>query len=68
MAFLGEDLAGEAAAAANVEDEGGRLEVQELEGAVCHGFLDVLDSRGGGVFGGFDVVVVEVRWEEVFGA
>lgn len=56
----GEDFAGEAAAAADVEDEGGALEVEELEGPAGHGCLDVLDTRVGGVFAGFDVVVVDV--------
>lgn len=57
---LGEDLAGEAGAAADVEDEGGRVETEELEGAVGHVGLDVLDSGGGGVFVGFGVIVEEI--------
>ena len=40
----GEDFAGEAGAAANVEDEGGGLEVEEFEGAVGHLGLDGLDA------------------------
>lgn len=56
----GEDLAGEAAAAADVEDEGGGLEVEKLEGAAGHGGLDVLDTGAGGVFAGFGVIVVDV--------
>lgn len=56
----GEDFAREAGAAADVEDEGGGGKVEELEGAVGHVGLDVLDSGGGGVFAGFDIVVVEV--------
>lgn len=56
----GEDLAGEAAAAADVEDEGRGLEVEQLEGAAGHGGLDVLDTGAGGVFAGFGVVIVDV--------
>jgi len=57
---FGEDFAREAAAAADVEDERGGLEVEELEGALGHGGLDVLDARASGVFAGFGVVVVHV--------
>ena len=56
----GEDLAREAGAAADVEDEGGGFEVEEFEGAVGHLRLDGLDAGGGGVFAGFGVVVEEV--------
>lgn len=60
----GEDFAGEAAAATDVEDEGGGFEVEDFEGAPGHGGLDVLDARGGGVFAGFGVIVVDVRRAE----
>lgn len=68
----GEDRARQAGAAADVEDEGGGAEAEELERAVRHFRLDVLDPRGGGVFAGFAVVVEEVggagwgrvSWEE----
>ena len=56
-----EDLAGQTAAAADVEDEGGGLQIEQLEGAVRHGGLDVFYAAGGGVFAGFGVVVVDVR-------
>lgn len=64
----GEDFAREARAAAEVEDEGGRVQVEEFEGAVSHRGLNGADAGGGRVFARFDVVVEEVRGEGVFGA
>lgn len=56
----GEDFAGEAGTAADVEDEGWGGETEEGEGAVGHFNLDGLDAGGGGVFTGFGIVVEEV--------
>lgn len=53
----GQDFAGQAGAAADVEDEGRVSEGEEGEGAVSHVGLDVLNSRAGGIFAGFGVVV-----------
>ena len=64
----GEDLAGEAGPAANVEDEGGRGKVKKGEGAMGHLGLDVLDAGRSGVFLGFEVVVVEIWGEDIFWA
>ena len=58
----GDDFTGKPGTAADVEEEGGRGEVEELEGAVRHRGLDVLDAAGGGVFARFDIVVVEIWW------
>jgi hypothetical protein len=62
-----EDLAREARAAAHIENERRCIEVEEFEGTVCHGGLNVLDAGVGRVFAGFDIVVEEVRREDVFG-
>lgn len=57
-----EDLAAEAGAAADVEDEGRGCEAEEGQSAVRHLGLDVLDAGGGCVGAGGCVVVVEVWW------
>lgn len=64
---VGEDFVWEVGVVVDVEDEGGGFEVEEFEGVVGYGGLDVLDVGGGGVFVGFDVVVVDVCEEGVFG-
>ena len=56
----GQDLARQAAAAADVEDQRRALEVQQLEGAAGHGRLNVLDARRRGVLARLGVVVVDV--------
>lgn len=56
----GEDFARESRAAAYIEDHGGGVEVEEFEGAVGHGGLNVLDSRGCSVFACFGVIVMEI--------
>lgn len=61
MVVFVDNFAGEAGAAADVEDEGGAGEVEEVEAAVGHRGLDVLDAGGGSVFLGFEVIVEEVR-------
>lgn len=67
MALGSEDFAREARAAADVEEEGGPVEVEELERAVGHVGLDGEDTGGGGVFAGFGGIVKEVGGEDVFG-
>lgn len=56
----GENFPGEAGAAANVEDQGWGGETEQLEGAVGHFGLNVLDPRRGGIFSRFGVIVEEV--------
>lgn len=56
-------LAAEPGAAADVKDHGRGCEGEELQSALCHRGLDRFDSRGGGVFIRFGVIV-----EEVWGA
>ena len=55
-----QDLARQSGTAADVEDQRGRGQGQELQGAVRHVGLDGADAGGGGVFAGFGVVVEEV--------
>ena len=56
-----DDLAAEPGAAADVEDQGGGGQCEELEAPGRHRCLDRLDPAAGGVFGCFDVGVEEVR-------
>lgn len=42
------------------------MEGEQRESAVGHFRLNILDSRGGGVFGGFGGGVVEVRGAKIF--
>ena len=65
MTGAGENFAGEAGPAADVEDEAWGGEVQEGKGAVGHLRLDGGDAGGGGILLGNGAVVVEVcRAEE----
>jgi len=57
-----QDFAAETGAAADVEDHGWRGEREEGEGAVGHCRLDLLDTRGGGVFARFGVIIEEIGW------
>lgn len=57
----GEDLARQAGTAANVENQGRGGEVEELEGAVSHFGLNVLNTRRCSVLSGFIIIVEEIR-------
>lgn len=60
LGLRGQDLAGQAAAAADVEDEGWFFEVEELQGSAGHGGLDVLDTAACRVLAGLGVIVVDI--------
>jgi len=54
------NLPGQATPAADIENEGGALEIEELESTAGHGRLDILDTGGGGVLARLGVIVVDV--------
>lgn len=57
----GKDFTGETRAAANIKNEGRRVEIEKLKGSMGHIGLNVTDTGGSGVFARFIVVVKEIR-------